>query len=132
MVNFPISSSLKLAPGMSSGVRSTWLSAMLVISNLLWGVLSLTSMQLPFFFWNRSVTEIKPSFVHLYSCIPSSEKWLFPCTSMHSHSYVDYLFITLYLNCWFFFCVCILKTIFACKSFNYLFIYFFIEKKSCW
>ena len=41
--------SIKLAPGMSSGVRSTWSSAILVILNLPRGLLSLTSMQLRFF-----------------------------------------------------------------------------------
>ena len=50
-VSFSISSSIKLAPGMSSGVRSTWSSAMLVILNLPRGLLSLTSMQLRFFFF---------------------------------------------------------------------------------
>ena len=40
--NYFISSSLKLAPGMSSGIGSSWPSAMLVILNLL----RLTSMQL--------------------------------------------------------------------------------------
>ena len=37
---------------MSSAVRSTWSSAMLVILNLPWGLLSLTSMQLRFFSGN--------------------------------------------------------------------------------
>ena len=51
-VSFSISSSIKLAPGMSSAVRSTWSSAMLVILNLPRGLLSLTSMQLRFFSGN--------------------------------------------------------------------------------
>ena len=47
---FSISFSQKLALEMSSGVRLTWSSAMLVILNLTRGLLSLTSMQLPVFF----------------------------------------------------------------------------------
>ena len=50
MVNFSISFSIKPAPGMStSGIRSTWSFAMLVLLNLPRGLLSLTSLQLPFF-----------------------------------------------------------------------------------
>ena len=50
-----------LAPGMFSGARSTWSSAMLVILYLPRGVLSLTSKQLPVFFWNRSIWHL-----HMY------------------------------------------------------------------
>ena len=46
---FFIYSSIKLALRMSSGVRSTWSSPMLVILNLPRGLLSLTSMQIPVF-----------------------------------------------------------------------------------
>ena len=49
-VNFYVFFSQKLALEKSSGVRLTWSSAMLVILNLTRGLLSLTSMQLPFFF----------------------------------------------------------------------------------
>ena len=50
-----------LAPGMFSGARSTWSSAMLVILYLPRGVLSLTSKQLPVIFWNRSIWHL-----HMY------------------------------------------------------------------
>ena len=59
-VNFSIFSSLKPAPGMSPGVRSTWSSSVLVIFNLPQGPFMphfhATSVFF-FFFWNRSITE---------------------------------------------------------------------------
>ena len=58
-VSFSVSSLIKLASGISSGVRATWSSAMLVIFNLPRGLLSLTSMQLPFFSGN-GVLRKKP------------------------------------------------------------------------
>ena len=62
-VNFYVFFSQKLALEKSSGVRLTWTSAMLVILNLTRGLLSLTSMQLPFFFFgNHSKISSRPYF----------------------------------------------------------------------
>ena len=49
-VNFSVSFSQKLTLEISSGVRLTWSSAMLVILNLTRGLLNLSSMQLAGFF----------------------------------------------------------------------------------
>ena len=62
-VNFSVSFSQKLALKISSGVKLTWSSAMLVILNLTRGLLSLSSMQLPgFFVGNHSKISSRPYF----------------------------------------------------------------------
>ena len=63
-VNFSVSFSQKLALKISSGVKLTWSSAMLVILNLTRGLLSLSSMQLPAFFFvgNHSKISSRPYF----------------------------------------------------------------------